>query len=84
VSEMTFNQWKTLTMHKLISLAKKYRDDRKKSTTLNALIVKLHHLRSRDLATFLSLLYHASIDVPEVLDLIPSQRQIEKFFEEGE
>ena len=83
MGDITFSRWKALAMHRLITLAQKYRDDRKKATTLNALITKLHYLRSRDLATFLSLIHHASVDVPEVLELIPSVQELKKMLEEG-
>jgi hypothetical protein len=79
-----FNAWKAKTMSRLVTIAQKYREDSRKAVVLEALINKLHYLRSKDLASFLHMLYHASKDAPELQELIPSEGEISKFISEGE
>jgi hypothetical protein len=71
-------------MSKLIAIAKKYQDDHRKTVVLEALINKLHYLRSKDLASFLHMLYYASKDIDELRELIPSEGEVAEFLSEGE
>jgi predicted transcriptional regulator len=79
-----FNAWKAKTMSKLIATAQKYQDNHRKTVVLEALINKLHYLRSKDLASFLHMLYHSSKEVEELAELVPSESEISKFISEGE
>ena len=81
---MSFNKWKTKTMHALMLLAQKYQDQPKKRATIDYLINKLRYLRSRDLPTFLFSLHYAINDVPELREIIPTTEEIEKMLEEDE
>ena len=81
---MSFSQWKAATMAALINLKKKYEDDMKAQQTLQALIYKLNYLRLRDLAGFLMLLHAGSVDVKELLDLVPAQDDVARWFSEGD
>jgi hypothetical protein len=79
-----FSAWKTRTMLRLINLQAKYKDDHRKAVVIEALINKLHYLRSKDLASFLHMLYHASKEIEELGELIPSEGEVLKFKEGGE
>jgi predicted transcriptional regulator len=79
-----FSAWKTKTMLRLINLQARYKDNHRKAVVLEALINKLHYLRSKDLASFLHMLYHSSKEIQELAELVPSEAEISKFIEEGE
>jgi hypothetical protein len=71
-------------MSKLIAIAKKYQDNHRKTVVLEALINKLHYLRSKDLASFLHMLYNSSKEMSELQELIPSEGEITRFLSEEE
>jgi len=75
---MKFNEWKTLTLTKLIRLSRKYQDDKKKYQTLDMLITKLQHLKLRDLGTFLAILHQASQDIQEIDNIIPIEEEVKQ------
>jgi len=81
---MNFSQWKATTIAALINLKKKYEGNMKAQQTLQALIYKLSYLRLRDLAGFLMLLHAGSVDVKELLDLVPSREDVARWFAEGD
>jgi hypothetical protein len=81
---MRFNEWKTLTMTKLIRLSRKYQDDKKKYQVLDMLIIKLQHLKLRDLGTFLTMLHKASQDIEEIDDIIPIEEEVKQMISEPE
>ena len=75
---MRFNEWKTLTAYKLVKLSEKYKDDKKKQQTIDVLITRLHYLRSRDLGSFLILLYHGVQDIPELKEILPDEESLKE------
>lgn len=71
---MTFNMWKTKTMRQLLQLYKKYQDPE-----IDMLIEKLSYLKKRDLITFMKQLHSISRKFPELLELLPSQEELESW-----
>jgi len=80
----SFNQWKVEAALRLLEIKVHYRDNRRVQETVDALITKLHYLKLRDLASFLVLLHHASSVAEEFLLLLPSQEEVQAWFERGE
>ena len=81
---MKFNEWKTLTLTKLIRLSRKYKDDKRKYQILDTLITKLQYLKLRDLGTFLAMLHKASQDMQEIENIIPIEEEVKQMLSESE
>jgi hypothetical protein len=80
----TFSGWKAWAAVKLLSLKLKYRDDPKVARDVDYLVDRLERLRLDSLAAFLADLHRASTDAPEFLEIVPSEEEVEKWFQEGE
>ena len=82
----SFSEWKTITISRLIEIKKKNTGDDIRSNKIardvDVLITKLQYLRARDLGTWLVLLYHASADSEEFLELAPTAEEIKEWFKE--
>ena len=74
-----FNEWKTITIARLLELKKNYMENAKAIQTLDAIIYKVHYAKLRDLARVLFLLHAGSSDVPELLDLLPTTEEVEEW-----
>jgi len=77
---MSFSEWKTKTMVRLINLTKQYSSNAKAVNDLNTIIVKLKYVKVRDLSTILMYFHLASANVPELLELIPTTEEVEEWF----
>jgi hypothetical protein len=80
----TFSAWKAWAAIKLLSLKLKYRDNPKALQDIDYLVNRLERLRLDSLAAFLADLHRASTDAPEFLSILPSEEEVEKWFEGGE
>jgi hypothetical protein len=80
---MNFTEWKLNATVKLLEIIKKCEDEATKQE-LNALLMRLEHLRARDLARFLvdvhKLAYTRKLN--QLYEIMPSQEQIKRFFME--
>jgi hypothetical protein len=73
-----FNEWKTLAMHRLVTIYDKYRDNAKAASDLDFLILKLKELRARDLGNFLAYVHMVkkAHNISELRDIIPTQQDL--------
>jgi len=79
---MKFSEWKTITIARLIEIKRRHEDNPKIVNDVNAILSKLHYAKVRDLSTILLYLHHASVDLKEFLELIPSKEEIMEWFKE--
>jgi len=75
----SFNEWKTVTISKLIELKRKYANEPKKRDLLSMVLMKVHYAKKRDLGTLLYYMDLASQEIPEMTELIPSSEEISKW-----
>jgi len=80
----TFSAWKSKATLRLLSLKLKYKDNPKIAQDIDILITKLQYLKLRDLASFLTLVHHASSDCEELLSILPSENEVEEWYKGGE
>jgi len=80
----SFSEWKTITISRLIEIKRKNAGNEKIARDVDVLITRLQYLRARDLSTWLILLYHASADSKEFLELAPTVEEIQEWFKENE
>ncbi|MEM1944087.1 MAG: hypothetical protein QXE52_08405 [Candidatus Caldarchaeum sp.] len=76
---MKYREWKAKTMTRLIEIARETTDPRVKND-VDALMRKLTWLKSRDISIWLSDLYQASKNAPQLLQLAPTAAQVEEWF----
>ena len=69
---------------KLLALKSKYRDNPKVSGAIDYLVNRLERLRLDSLAAFLADLHRASADCGELLEILPSEDEVEEWFRGGE
>lgn len=74
-----FTVWKARAMVKLVNLRKQYENDAKISSYLDSLISKLHYAKARDISRVIFDLHLLSKEVPEVLELIPSEEDVKQW-----
>lgn len=74
-----FTVWKARAMVKLVNLRKQYEGDAKISSYLDSLISKLHYAKARDISRVIFDLHLLSKEVPEVLELIPSEEDVKQW-----
>jgi hypothetical protein len=79
-----FGAWKAWATLKLLSLKMKYRDNPKICNDVDYLINRLERLRLDSLASFLADLHRASDDCEELLEILPSEEDVARWFEEGD
>jgi len=79
----SFSAWKSTALLKLLALKANYRDNPKVLQDIDYLVNRLERLRLDGLASFLADLHRASSDAPEFLSILPSEEEVEKWFEEG-
>jgi hypothetical protein len=80
----SFSAWKAWATVKLLALKLKYRDNPKVAQAVDLLVNRLERLRLDSLASFFADLHRASSDAPEFLSILPSEEEVEKWFEGGE
>jgi hypothetical protein len=51
---------------------------------LDVLVTKLEHLRVFTLSDYITTLYHSAKEIPEIEQLIPSEREVEELIEREE
>jgi len=74
-----FTVWKTRTMVRLVNLRKQYEKDAKISSYIDSVISKLHYAKARDVSRIVFDLHLLSKEVPEVLELIPSEEDVKQW-----
>jgi hypothetical protein len=79
----TFAAWKTKATLRLLAMKTKYRDNPKIAQDIDTLITKLQYLRLRDLHSFFALVHEASKDAEEFLSILPSEEEVEEWFQGG-
>jgi hypothetical protein len=79
----SFSAWKSTAMLKLLALKANYRDNPKVLQDIDYLIDRLERLRLDGLASFLADLHRASNDAPEFLSVLPSEEEVEEWFQRG-
>ena len=81
---MKFNEWKTLAMHRLVTIYDKYRDNAKAAADIDFLILKLKELRARDLGNFLAYVHlvKKAHNIPELRDIIPAASDLAEMLKE--
>jgi hypothetical protein len=79
-----FNEWKTLAMHRLVTIYDKYQNNPKVANDLDFLILKLKELRARDLGNFLAYVHlvKKAHGIPELRDIIPTQQDLTEMLKE--
>jgi hypothetical protein len=77
----SFSAWKAWATVKLLSLRLKYGDNPKVSSAIDYLVDRLERLRLDSLAAFLADLHRASNDVPELLEILPKEEEVTRWFE---
>jgi hypothetical protein len=80
----SFSAWKAQATLKLLALKTKYRGNPKIAQDVDVLVTKLQYLKLRDLASFLVLVHHASVDCEEFLSILPTEEEVERWFQRGE
>jgi hypothetical protein len=80
----SFSAWKAQATLMLLALKTKHKDDPKIAQDVDVLVTKLQYLKLRDLASFLVLVHHASTDTEEFLALLPTEEEVERWFQRGE
>ena len=78
----SFSAWKAQAVVKLLALEQKYKDNPKARSAIDHLVDRLERLRLDSLASFFADLHRASNEVPELLEILPSEEEVEKWFEE--
>ena len=79
----SFSAWKSTAMLKLLALKANYRDNPKVLQDIDYLVNRLERLRLDSLASFLADLHRASVDAPEFLSILPSEGEVEEWFQRG-
>jgi hypothetical protein len=79
----SFGAWKSKTTLRLLAMKTKYRDNPKVLQDIDILITKLQYLKLRDLNGFLALVHEASKDAEEFLTILPSEEEVEEWFQRG-
>jgi hypothetical protein len=79
----SFSAWKAWAAVKLLALKSKYRDNPKVSGAIDHLVNRLERLRLDSLAAFLADLHRASVDCEELLEILPSEDEVEEWFQRG-
>ena len=79
----SFSAWKSTAMLKLLALKANYRDNPKVLQDIDYLIDRLERLRLDGLASFLADLHRASSDCEEFLSVLPSEEEVEEWFQRG-
>jgi hypothetical protein len=80
----SFSAWKSTALLKLLALKANYRDNPKVLQDIDYLVNRLERLRLDGLASFLADLHRASSDAPEFLSILPSEEEVEDWFQRGE
>jgi tRNA isopentenyl-2-thiomethyl-A-37 hydroxylase MiaE len=78
-----FSAWKARAAIRLLQLKKKY-SGAELAAEIDELIARLKRLRRRDLHSFLAQLSALSERAPEVLEIAPSEEDVERWLREGE
>ena len=79
--EAGFSAWKTRAVIRLLQLKRKYSGA--EAAEIDELIARLARLRRRDLRSLLARLSALSERVPEVLEIAPSEEDVERWLREG-
>jgi hypothetical protein len=79
-----FSAWKSKATLKLIAIETKHKDNPKVLRDVDTLITKLMHLKIRDLNSFLALVREAAKDAEEFLSILPTEDEVNRWFEGGE
>jgi len=80
----SFSAWKAWAAVKLLALKIKYRDNPKICSDVDYLVNRLERLRLDSLAAFLADLHRASADCNELLEILPKEEEVARWFEGGE
>jgi pantothenate kinase-related protein Tda10 len=76
-----FYAWKAQAMIKLLAIKTAHKDNPKIAQDVDTLITKLQYLKVKELSSFIAIVYHASNDTEEFLSILPTEEEIEKWFE---
>ena len=79
-----FYAWKAQAMIKLLAIKAAHKDNPKIAQDVDYLVNRLERLRLDSLAAFLADLHRASSDAPEFLTILPSEEEMEAWFQEGD
>jgi hypothetical protein len=80
----SFSAWKAWAAVRLLALKLKYRDNERVAQAVDILVNRLERLRLDSLVSFLTDLHRASTDAPEFLSILPSEEEVEAWFQEGD
>jgi hypothetical protein len=80
----SFSAWKSKATLRLLALKTKYKDNPKIAQDIDILVTKLQYLKLRDLHSFFALVHEASSDCEEFLSILPSEEEVNRWFEGGE
>ncbi|MCC6051087.1 MAG: hypothetical protein LM580_10290 [Thermofilum sp.] len=78
----SFSAWKAWATVKLLALKQKYSNPKVRGY-VDTLVNRLERLRLDSLASFFADLHRASNEVPELLEILPSEEEVISWFEEG-
>jgi hypothetical protein len=80
----SFSAWKAKATLRLLTLKTKYKDNPKVLQDIDVLVTKLQYLKLRDLHSYLTLVYEASSDCEEFLEIVPKEEEVEEWYGRGE
>ena len=78
---MSFSAWKTRAVIRLLQLKRKYSGT--EAAEIDWLIARAKRLRRRDLHSFIAQLSKLSDRVPEVLEIVPTEEDVERWLRQG-
>jgi pantothenate kinase-related protein Tda10 len=76
-----FYAWKAQAMVKLLAIKAAHKDNPKIAQDVDTLITKLQYLKVKELSSFIATVYHASNDTEDFLMVLPTEEEIEAWFE---
>jgi pantothenate kinase-related protein Tda10 len=76
-----FYAWKAQAMIKLLAIKAAHKDNPKIVQDVDTLITKLQYLKVKELSSFIAAVHHASVDTDEFLIILPTEEEIEAWFE---
>jgi pantothenate kinase-related protein Tda10 len=76
-----FYAWKAQAMIKLLAIKAAHKDNPKIAQDVDTLIAKLQYLKVKELSSFIAIVHHASDDTDEFLTILPTEEEIEAWFE---
>lgn len=79
---MSFSAWKTRAVIRLLQLKRKY-SGTELAAEIDWLIARAKRLRRRDLHSFIAQLSKLSDRVPEVLEIVPAEEDVERWLRQG-